>query len=101
MDEEELSATLYAHTDNRIGTHWDTCHHDGQPRLHAGCAVGKLVREVRRLRAELAEQKAANLALAERLAACSEVLGRAAEKGRVCGCQTEKDKTSFGLPATG
>ena len=40
-----------------------------------------------RLRAELDEQKAANLALAERLAACSAVLSKAAERGKVCGCQ--------------
>jgi len=38
---------------------------------------------------EVTEQKQLNLQLAERLAACSQVLGRAAEKGRVCGCQTE------------
>ena len=40
-----------------------------------------------RLRAELDEQKAANIALAERLTACSQVLGRTAERGKVCGCQ--------------
>ncbi len=38
---------------------------------------------------DLTEQKQLNLQLAERLAACSQVLGRAAEKGRVCGCQTQ------------
>ena len=42
--------------------------------------LDKSVQEIRALKAELAEQKAANLALAERLAACSEVLGRAAER---------------------
>ena len=45
--------------------------------------------ERNRLMAELAEQKAVNLKLADRLAKCSEVLGRAAERGRVCGCQQQ------------
>lgn len=45
--------------------------------------------ECRRLQVELEQQRKLNLQLAERLAACSQVLGRAAEKGRVCGCQTQ------------
>ena len=49
--------------------------------------VASLQMEIDRLRAELAGQKAANLALAERLAACSAVLSKAAERGKVCGCQ--------------
>lgn len=79
MTDEELAAVLRAHTSGRIGTHWETCHLDGNPRHHSGCAVGKLVAECRRLRAEVAElreqlagQKAINLRLAERLRACSE-----------------------------
>ena len=55
--------------------------------MRMSVAIVSLQQECDRLRAELAEQKRANLALAERLAACSEVLGRAAEKGRACGCQ--------------
>ena len=53
--------------------------------------VVSLQMECDRLRAELAEQKRINLQLADRLAACSQVLGRAAERGRVCGCQTQGD----------
>ena len=49
----------------------------------------RAVAERDRLRAELAEQKRLNLKLAERLRACSEVLGRASERGRVCGCQQQ------------
>ncbi len=45
--------------------------------------------QLRDLLAELAEQKATNLALAERLAACSAVLSRAAERGKVCECQKQ------------
>ena len=44
--------------------------------------------ERNRLMEELAEQKRLNLKLADRLAKCSEVLGRAAEK-RACGCQQQ------------
>ena len=75
-------------------TNPDECYECGCYSMTAEEAVVYALRE---LRAELAEQKAANIALAERLAACSEVLGKAAERGKVCGCQ-EKDKTSFGLP---
>lgn len=53
-----------------------------------------LAAEVRRLWAELAVQKAATLALAERLAACSEVLGKAAERGKVCDCQRPPEGTT-------
>ncbi len=53
MTEDELNAMLAVHVGNDYGTHWDTCHHDGNPRQHAGCAVSKLVAEVRRLRADL------------------------------------------------
>ena len=45
-----------------------------------------------RLRAELEQQKQLNLQLAERLSACSQVLGRAAERGKVCGCQPHGEK---------
>jgi len=48
----------------------------------------ELVAEVRRLRAVIGEQVTLNLQLADRLAACSAVLGRAAERGRVCACST-------------
>ena len=64
--------------------HSEECYGCGCYSLTAEEAVVYALRE---LRAELAEQKAANLALAERLAACSQVLGRAAERGKVCGCQ--------------
>lgn len=48
-------------------------------------------------RAELAEddvrrQRALNMELAERLAACSSVLGRAAERGKVCECQQTQEE---------
>ena len=47
--------------------------------------------EILRLQAELAAQKRLNVQLAERLAACSQVLGRAAERGKVCAeCQRER-----------
>ncbi len=92
MTDDELAAVLRAHTSGRIGTHWETCHLDGNPRHHSGCAVGKLVAECRRLRAELAElrdqlagQKAINLRLAERLMAQAECLARAAERDTVQG----------------
>jgi len=75
LTDADLDALLAAHC-GRVGTHWDGCE-----REHPRCAVAVLVQEVRRLRA-------ANLALAERLAACSAVLGKAAERGKVCGCQT-------------
>lgn len=42
-----------------------------------------LAREKERLRAEVAEYKALNETFAVRLASCSDVLGRAAEKGKV------------------
>ena len=47
---------------------------------------GTLRAEIRRQMDELAEQKRVNLKLAERLAACSEVLGRAAGRVKVCQC---------------
>jgi hypothetical protein len=50
MTEDELNAILAAHVGININAHWDTCHHDGNPRQHAGCAVSKLVAEVRRLK---------------------------------------------------
>lgn len=43
------------------------------------------------LRTELAAQKAVNLQLAERLAACSAVLGRLAGRGKVCECQLAEE----------
>jgi hypothetical protein len=44
------------------------------------------------LLAEVVELRELNVRLADRLAACSEVLGRAAERGKVCGCQVgERD----------
>lgn len=45
--------------------------------------------EIKRLEVELEQQRQLNLQLAERLAACSQVLGRAAEKSRVRGCQEQ------------
>ena len=51
--------------------------------------VREVLVERDRLRVELETQRRLNLQLAERLAACSQALGRAAEKGRVCGCQTQ------------
>ena len=59
----------------------EACHGCGCVSLTAEEAVIYALRE---LRAEMAEQKAVNLQLAERLAACAAVLGRAAERGRVC-----------------
>jgi len=56
MTDEELDAVLKAHTSDRIQTHHDECHL--QPR-HVGCAVAKLVAEVRRLRAEVVAAVAA------------------------------------------
>lgn len=54
---------------------------------------GTLRAEIRRQMDDIAEQKRLNLQLAERLAACSQVLGRAAERGKVCECQTHGDAT--------
>lgn len=42
---------------------------------------------------DLQEQRALNVRLAERLAACAEVLGRAAERGKVCRC-CENDRAA-------
>jgi len=50
-------------------------------REHWHAEVRRLRAEVAELREQLAGQKAINLRLAERLRACSEVLGRVAEKG--------------------
>lgn len=63
MTEDELNAMLAAHVGSNINAHWDTCHHDGNPRQHAGCAVSKLVAEVRRLRADLKYYVAVNVGL--------------------------------------
>lgn len=49
MDDATLDGLLAAHADDRVRTHCDACHlWPG----HAGCAVARLVAEVRRLRAE-------------------------------------------------
>lgn len=53
MTDAELDAILAVHIDGRVGTHWESCHLDGNPRYHSGCAIGKLVAQVRRLRAAL------------------------------------------------
>lgn len=94
MTDDDLTAIERAWITDHIGTHWHTCHIDGDPRWHAGCCVARLVAEVRRLRAELAEQKRTNLQLAERLAACSQVLGKAAERGKVCVCNLDNKPTA-------
>ncbi len=91
MTDADLEALEVIYFTPTLGTHWDTCHIDGSPRHHAECAVYRLLVEVRRLRGELAEQQAMAKRLADRLAACSHVLGRAAERGKVCGCQVNKE----------
>lgn len=83
MTDDELSDIGRAWVGDRVGTHWDGCHLENR---HHGCAVARLMAEVLRLRAELAEQKRVNVQLAERLCACSEVLGMAARRGKVCQC---------------
>ena len=78
-------------------------HPDAKAGEDAGCgcdmhtavtAAAWAAGEMRRMRAELAEQKQLNLQLAERLAACSQVLGRAAERGKVCGCNLDTKPTA-------
>ncbi len=58
-------------------------------RTRTADAVCLMWDELQGARAELERQKRLNLELAERLAACAAVLGRAAERGKVCGCQSE------------
>ena len=50
MTDAELEAIEKAWVGDRIGTHWDGCHMVAH---HHGCAVAKLLAEVRRLRAQL------------------------------------------------
>lgn len=69
----------------RHTTH-DECHGCGCISLSAEEAVAELRVQRDAMQAELAEQKELNLQLAERLAACSEVLGKAAGRGKVCQC---------------
>ena len=99
MTEEELAEVLANYETrygSRIRTHRKVCWMWAD---HAECTVTRLVAEVRRLRQEVAElreqlagQKAINLRLAERLRACSEVLGKAAERGRVCECEVTETR---------
>lgn len=52
MTDTELEAIEKAWVDNHIGTHWDGCHLVNR---HHGCAVAKLLTEVRKQRREIAE----------------------------------------------
>lgn len=81
MTDADLDAIVRAWASDRIGTHWDWCH---LVHRHHDCAILRLVAEIRR-------QRVLNMELAERLAACSSVLGRAAERGKVCECQQPQE----------
>ena len=91
VNETELDAIERVWSNRCHGTHWHACHLNSG---HHVCAINLLSGEVRRLRRELAEQKAATIALAERIAACSAVLGKAAERGKVCDCQRPQEGTT-------
>lgn len=87
---EEVRRLLLPHSDSKAGEDAG-CGCD----LHtAVTAAAWAADEMRRLRAELAEQKQLNLQLANRLAACSQVLSRAAERGKVCVCNLDTKPTA-------
>ena len=86
---EEVRRLLLPHPDAKAGEDAGCACDLHTAVTAAGWAAGEMRRleaEVRRLRAEVAEQKRANVQLAERLASCSEVLGQAAGRGKVCQC---------------
>lgn len=89
MTDADLDALELAWATDRSGGPWAGCHC-----THPPCAIPRLLAEVRRLRAELDRQRAATLATAERLVFAAEVLGRAAERGKVCGCQMSGEATA-------
>lgn len=70
MTAADLDDIERAWVDDRIGTHWDGCHLAAR---HHGCAVAKLVAEVKRLRALLLSQ-------GERIAVQAELLSKKAER---------------------
>lgn len=93
MTSGELEAIEKAWHTDRVDTHWDGCHFVN---WHHVCAIKKLVTEVKRLQAELAVQESIILSLGDKLLACSQVLSRAAETGRVCECKTYLESTYHG-----